>query len=77
MADPGFPVGGGAWTAEVVTFRKFCMSKRKNLDPWGGVPGARPPKSANGTYLEILPISSVFNDELGPHYSFNATWIQS
>ena len=30
MADPGFPVGGrgprrGAWTPEVVTFRKFCM----------------------------------------------------
>ena len=42
MADPGFPVGGmdlvgRAWTPEVVTFRKFCMSKRKNLDPWGGV----------------------------------------
>ena len=41
MADPGFPVGGrgprrGAWTPEAVTFRKFCMSKRKNLDPWGG-----------------------------------------
>ena len=32
MADPGFPVGGrgprrGAWTPEVVTFLKFCMSK--------------------------------------------------
>ena len=36
MVDPGFPVGGGAWTPEAVTFRKFCMSKRKNLDPWGG-----------------------------------------
>ena len=39
VADPGFSVGGrgprrgGAWTPEVVTFRKFCMSKRKNLDP--------------------------------------------
>ena len=32
VADPGFPVGGrgsrmGALTPEVVTFRKFCMSK--------------------------------------------------
>ena len=50
MADPAFPVGGdvdlvggGAWTPEVVTFRKFYMSKRKNLDPWGGVPGLDPP----------------------------------
>ena len=34
MADPGFHVGG-AWTPEVGTFRKFCMSKRKNRDPWG------------------------------------------
>ena len=24
---------GGAWTPKAVTFRKFCMSKRKNLDP--------------------------------------------
>ena len=23
----------GAWTPEAVTFQKFCMSKRKNLDP--------------------------------------------
>ena len=35
-ADPGFPVGGrgprrrGAWTPEAATFRKICMSKRKN-----------------------------------------------
>ena len=41
MADPGFSAGGreprtGAWTPEAVTFRKFCMSKQKNLDPWGG-----------------------------------------
>ena len=40
VADPGFPVGGvnlagGAWTPEAVAFQKFCMSKRKNLDPWG------------------------------------------
>ena len=38
VADPGFPVGGrqphrGALTREAVTFRKFCMSKQKNLDP--------------------------------------------
>ena len=39
VADPGFPVGGrgprrgGAWTPEPGTFRKFCMSKQKNLDP--------------------------------------------
>ena len=48
VADPGFPVGGrrphgGAPTPEAATFRKICMSKRKNLDPWGG--GA-PPGSA-------------------------------
>ena len=42
VADPGFPVGGGgvdlvgeAWTPEAVTFRKICMSKRKNREPWG------------------------------------------
>ena len=39
VADPGFPVGGGVdlvggpWTPEVAMFQKFCMSKRKNLDP--------------------------------------------
>ena len=39
VADPGFPVGGGVdlvggvWTPEAVTFRNFCMSKRKNWDP--------------------------------------------
>ena len=35
VADQGFPLvggggpfgGGGAWTPETVTFRKFCMSK--------------------------------------------------
>ena len=38
-ASSGFPVGGrgpcggGAWTPEAVTFRKGCISKRKNLDP--------------------------------------------
>ena len=42
VVDPGFPVGGrpprgegGVPTPEMVTFRKFCMSKRKNLDPPG------------------------------------------
>ena len=53
VADPGFPVGGGvdfvggAWTPEAVTFQKICMSKRKNLDPLGGVRRARPSRSAN------------------------------
>ena len=47
VADPGFPVGGvdlvaGAWTPEVVTFRKFFMSKQKNLDVGGDVRRARP-----------------------------------
>ena len=47
VADPGFPVGGhgprrGAWTPKAVTFRKFCMSKRKNLDPWGACAGHAP-----------------------------------
>ena len=44
VANPEFPVagginlagGGGSLTSDAVTFRKFCMSKRKNLDPWGG-----------------------------------------
>ena len=41
VADPGFPVGGvdlvgAAWIPEVVTIRKFCMSKQRNLDHWGG-----------------------------------------
>ena len=59
MADPG-PVGsvdlvGGVWTPEAVTFRKFCMSKQKNLDPWGGrVPGT-PPRSAN-VMLQIYEV---------------------
>ena len=33
----------GAWTSEAVTFQNICMSKRKNLDPWGDVRRARPP----------------------------------
>ena len=41
VADPGFPVGGhrpcgGAPTPEAAMFRKICVSKRKNLDCWGG-----------------------------------------
>ena len=45
VADPGFPIRGrrprrGAPTPEAATFRKICMSKRKNLDPWGGASGA-------------------------------------
>ena len=52
VADPGFPVGGvdlvgGAWALDALTFCKFCMSKRKNLDPWGACAGHAPPKSAN------------------------------
>ena len=26
----------GTWTPEAATFRKICMSKRKNQVPWGG-----------------------------------------
>ena len=37
----------GAWTTEAVTFQKFCMSKRKNLDPWGACTGHAPSKSVN------------------------------
>ena len=49
VADPGFPVGGaptlwggGASTPEAAKFLKICMSKRKNLDPWGGGAGGAP-----------------------------------
>ena len=49
VTAPGFPVEGGVdlvvggvWTPEVVTFRKFCMSKRKNMDPWGVCAGHAP-----------------------------------
>ena len=59
VADPAFPVGGvvlggGAWTSGLVTFRKFCMSKRKNLDPLGGrapgTPPLDPPMKSNDSY---------------------------
>ena len=50
VADPGFPVGGGGAdlvggvpTPEAATFRKICMSKQKNLDPWGGARRRCPP----------------------------------
>ena len=33
----------GVWTPEAVMFRKFCMSKRKNLDPQGGHAPGTPP----------------------------------
>ena len=42
VADPGFPVGGGANlvrggapTPNSAMFRKICVSKRKTWDPWG------------------------------------------
>ena len=42
VADPGFPIGGtptswggGTPTPDTATFRKICMSKRKNWDLWG------------------------------------------
>ena len=41
VADPGFPVG--APTPKAATFRKICMSKRKNLDPCGARAGGAPP----------------------------------
>ena len=39
VADPGFPTGGGVdlvggtWTPEAATFRRICVSKRKNRVP--------------------------------------------
>ena len=42
VADPGFPVGGGVRLVGVATFRKICMSKRKNWDPWGLGGGCAP-----------------------------------
>ena len=54
VADPGFSIGGanllgggGTPTPNAATFRKICMSKRKNREPWGRVPGA-PPGSDSG-----------------------------
>ena len=50
---------GGAPTPEAATFRKFCMSKRKNLDPWGARAGGTPPGSATGDdVIELVTIGS-------------------
>ena len=57
MADLGFAVGGGrrprrkALTPEAVTFRKLCMAKWKNLDPWGAF-ARHAPRSANDNGLK-------------------------
>ena len=48
VAGPGFLVGGGvdlvgaAWTPEAATFRKICMSKRKNRSLRGYARRVRP-----------------------------------
>ena len=47
VTDPGFPVGGaptswGAPTPEAAMLQKICMSKQKNLDPWGARTGGTP-----------------------------------
>ena len=56
VVDPGLLLWGdklvGATTDEVATFQKFCMFKRKNLDPCGGgashpFPPLDPPKNAS------------------------------
>ena len=61
MVDPGFPiggganlVGGGAPTPDAATFCKIFMSKRKNLDHWGGGRRRRPPGSANGIHQQKI-----------------------
>ena len=57
MADPGFPVGGGAETLGGVTdLRRGCFSaktyaKMKEFDPVGG--GGAPPGSANEHISDI------------------------
>ena len=49
VADPGFPVGGGAPTSDVGVFLAKMHVKTKELDPvGGGAPVAPPPGSANG-----------------------------
>ena len=53
VADPGFPVEGahlavGALTPEEATVRKICMSKRKNLDPYGARAGSAPGSANEG-----------------------------
>ena len=70
----GLDLVGGPWTPEAVTFRKFCISKRKNLDLRGGVHRARPPKSANDislrSDLKLNVVLHVINCSL-PCYVFN------
>ena len=56
VADPGFPMGGcqphgGVPTPEVAMFQKICMSKQKNLDPWGAHASGAPAGSANADSL--------------------------
>ena len=46
---PVFPVPWPPW----VTFWKFCMSKRMNLDPWGACAGHGPSRSANVKILNL------------------------
>ena len=50
----GVDLVGGPWTPEAATFRKFCLSKRKNLDPLGRARRARPPRSANVMYIKSM-----------------------
>ena len=38
--------GGGSSTPDAATFRKICMSKRKNLDP----------RSANGMEMKMVKV---------------------
>ena len=68
VADPEFPVGGvdlmggGAWTPEAVTFRKVCMSKRKNLNPLGGR-GVRQARPLDPPMQRIILIQDVLLQE--------------
>ena len=75
VADPGFPVGGGAEPLGGVDLQRGCFSaktyaKMKELDPVGG--GARrqrPPGSANGLrqdYYFTHDISKSNYREVGP-----------
>ena len=68
VADPGFPMGGGGRQLRGATFRKICMSKRKNLDRRGGAGGA-PPGSAtvmniymNHTFLFLGHKTKITNN---------------
>ena len=67
VVGPRFPVRGGANlvsavpTPHATTFRKICMSKRKNWDSWGGgvAPGAPPLGSANAYFCSLWPQSDI------------------